>query len=331
MFTVIVLGLLFLPFLVIGGGISIFWKKRRRLILRWSAILYLIAVLVMILGVGPYLMAWAVTHAGSRPPDLKLKDTPADFGVAYEDIAFEAEDSLQLKGWFIPPVRKNAILLCTHGLFRTRVEMLARAMAAVKAGYGALLYDSRSHGASSKGTVSLGYYERNDVLGGIRYIQHRYASAPAPPKIVLMGISMGAVAILEAAAESKDYSAVVLDSPFSSLQETIVDHTWLFLRLPRYPFPSLFLFWFRHLAGFTPQQVNAHEALQRMQPVPLLIICSQGDRRIRPEVARSLYQESRSPMKKLEVFGTDVGHGAAARLHPEAYATLLVSFLDTAL
>jgi pimeloyl-ACP methyl ester carboxylesterase len=331
MFTLVVLGLLFLPFLVIGGGISIFWKKRRRFILRWCGILYVVTVLVMILGVGPYLMAWAVTHASSRPPDLKLKDTPADFGVAYEDIVFEAQDSLRLKGWFIPPIRKNAVLVCTHGLFRTRVEMLARAMAAVKEGYGALLYDSRSHGASNKGIVSLGYYERNDVLGGIGYIQHRYQNAPAIPKIVLMGVSMGAVATLEAAAESKSYSAVVLDSPFSSLEETIVDHTWLFLRLPRYPFPSLFLFWFRHLAGFTPRQVNAHEALRRIHPVPLLIICSQGDRRIRPEVARSLYQESSSPMKKLEIFGKDVGHGAAARLHPEAYATLLVNFLDAAL
>jgi len=36
-------------------------------------------------------------------------------------------------------------------------------------------------------------------------------------------------------------------------------------------------------------------------------------------------------MKKLEIFGKDVGHGAAARLYPEAYATLLVNFLDTAL
>ena len=331
MFTLIILGILFLPFLVIGGGISIFWKKKRRLILRWCGVLYLITVLVMILGVGPYLMAWAVTHAGSRPPDLKLKDTPADFGVAYEDMVFEAQDSLRLKGWFIPPTRKNAVLLCTHGLFRTRVEMLVRAIAAVKAGYGALLYDSRSHGASDKGIVSLGYYERNDVLGGIRYIQHRYQDASVSPKIVLMGISMGAVATLEAAAESKSYCAVVLDSPFSSLEETVVDHTWLFLKLPRYPFPSLFLFWFRHLTGFAPQQVNAHEALQHMQPVPLLIISSRGDRRISPEVARSLYQESRSPMKKLEIFGKDVGHGAAARLHPEAYATLLVNFLDTAL
>src|SRR5262249_52814962 len=161
------------------------------------------------------------------------------------EIAFQAQDSLQLKGWFIPSSSKNAILLCTHGLFRNRVEMLSRAMAAVKAGYGALLYDSRSHGTSSRGLVSLGYYEKNDVLGAIRYIEDRYRGNETSPKIVLMGISMGAVTTLQAAAESKDYFALVLDSPFSSFKDTIADHTWLFLGLPRYPFVPLFLFWFQ--------------------------------------------------------------------------------------
>jgi pimeloyl-ACP methyl ester carboxylesterase len=331
MFTLILLALLLLPFLIIGGGLYLFWKRKRRAIWRWCRILYPVAALLLLFVVGPYLMAWAIVHANSRPPDLRLKDTPADFGISYEEIGFDATDSLQLKGWFVPPSRKNAIVICTHGLFRTRVEMLSRAMAAAKSGYGVLLYDSRSHGTSSKGIVSLGYYEKNDVFGAIRYVENRFRNRDSPPKIVLMGISMGAVATLEAAAQTRNYSALILDSPFSSLKETIVDHTWLFLRLPRYPFVPLFLFWFQRLAGFDAEQVDCHQAMRRAQPVPLLIISSEGDRRIHPDVARSLYQESRSTAKKLEIFGADVGHGAAARLHPNAYAILLVNFLDTAL
>jgi pimeloyl-ACP methyl ester carboxylesterase len=331
MFTLIVLGLLLLPFLIIGGGLSLIWRRRRSAIWRWCRILYPAAALLLLFVIGPYLMARAIVRANSRPLDLQLKDTPADFGISYEEIGFEATDSLHLKGWFVPPSRKNAILICTHGLFRTRVEMLSRAMAAAKAGYGVLLYDSRSHGTSGKGIVSLGYFERNDVLGAMRYLETRYPDFASRPKIVLMGISMGAVATLEAAAQSNDYSALILDSPFSSLNETIVDHTWLFLGLPRYPFAPSFLFWFQRLAGFDPQQVNSHLAMSRVQPVPLLIIGSEGDRRIRSEVARGLYQESRSTTKKLEIFGADVGHGAADRLHPEAYASLLLNFLDSAL
>ena len=329
MFTLVVLGLLLLPFLLIGGGLGLFWRRKRRAIWRWSGMLYLGAALLLVFVFGPYLMARMIVRAGSRPPDLRLKDTPADFNIAYENIEFEATDSLHLKGWFVRPSGKNAVLICTHGLFRTRVEMLSRAMAAVKAGFGALLYDSRSHGTSDKGIVSLGYFERNDVLGAMRYVRTRYPDSET--KIILMGISMGAVATLEAAAQSKDYSALILDSPFSSLNETIVDHTWLFLGLPRYPFVPAFLFWFQRQAGFDPKLVNSHQAMSRVQPVPLLVISSEGDRRIRSGVARDLYQESKSTMKKLEIFGADVGHGAAARLHPQAYDALLVNFLDTAL
>jgi len=331
MITLVVLALLLIPFLLIGGGMAIFWRKKRRSVLRWSAISYAVSVVVLLLVVGPYLMAWAITHAGTRPPDRKLTDTPADYGIAYEDVIFDARDSLRLSGWFIPPRSKNAILLCTHGLFRNRVEMLSRAVAARNAGYGAFLYDSRSHGASDKGIASLGYYERNDVLGGIQYIQRRYQDSHTQPLIVLMGISMGASATLQAAAETRDYSALILDSPFLSLRDTVIDHSWLLLRMPRYPFPSLFLFWFEKLAGFDAGQVNAREALQRVQPVPLLIIASEGDKRMRAETARLLYNESRAPIKKLEVFGEDVPHGAAARLYPEAYAALLVGFLDRVL
>ena len=328
MVTLVALVLILLPFLLVGGGIALFWKRRRRAVLRWSGIGYLAAVVIVVLGVGPYLTAWALVHAGTRMQDRGLAGSPADYGVAYEEVVFEARDSLRLSAWFVPPTRKNAILVCTHGLFRNRQEMLPRAMAACKAGYGALLYDSRSHGSSDKGLVSLGYYERNDVLGAMQYIQRRYQDLAERPAIVLMGISMGAVATLEAAAESKSYAAIVVDSPFASLRETVIDHSWLFLKLPRYPFPPLFLFWYERLSGVNADRLNTRDALARSQPVPLLVLSSEGDARIGVSVAREIYAGARSPVKRLKVFGRDVPHGAAARLHPAEYAQVLLDFLD---
>ncbi len=331
MTTLILLAILLVPCALVGGILAFFWKTRRLAILRWSAVSYLILVLLVLFGAGPWVIARLLTHAGSRPIDRQLKSTPADFKVPYEDVVFEARDSVRLSGWFVPPTTKKAVIICTHGLFRNRVEMLDRMMPLAREGYGALLYDSRSHGASDQSIVSLGFYERNDVLGAIQYIHRRYQDSVDAPGIVLMGVSMGAVAVLEAAAESKDYSALILDSPFSNLRETIVDHTWLFFKLPRYPFPSLFLLWFQRMAGFDPSRVDSHKAIQRVQPVPLLIIASEGDVRIRPNVARELYGESKAPLKKIEVFGKDVPHGAAARMHPAEYSALFKDFLERAL
>src|SRR5262249_49535800 len=84
-------------------------------------------------------------------------------------------------------------------------------------------------------------------------------------------------------------------------------------------------------AGFNPDRIDTLEAIRRVQPVPLLLIASEGDERIRPEVARALYEAARAPVKKLKMFGRDVPHGAAARIHPEVYSTALVGFLESAL
>jgi alpha-beta hydrolase superfamily lysophospholipase len=328
--TLVVLGMLLVPFLVIGGVLGFLWRDRRRGVLRWSLRLYGAVVLLVIVGIGPYLMAWALVHAGTRGPDRRLRTNPGELGLPYEDIVFESADGLRLRGWFVPPSRYNVVLVCTHGLFRNRREMLERAAAACKAGYGALLYDSRSHGESDKGIVSLGHFEKNDVLGAVQYIQRRYQDSPEAPRVVLMGISAGAVATLGAAAESRRYDAIVVDSPFANVRETVTDHAWLFLRMPRFPFPPLFIFWFERLAEFNVDRVDTREALERIKPVPLLIIASEGDRRIPPSVARDLHARARSPVKKLAMFPADAGHGAAARVHPARYAEILVGFLGSA-
>ncbi len=331
MVSLILLALLFLPVALVGGGLALFLKRLRRSILRWCAIGYLILVFFCFLVLGPYLVAYALIHAGTRPMDLRLKETPADYRVAYEDVVFPARDAVKLSGWFVPPHDAKAIIICTHGLFRNRVELLSRVMPLAQEGYGALLYDSRSHGTSEKAKVSLGYYERYDVLGAIQYVRRRYQDAIEQPEIVLLGVSMGSVAVLEAADETKDYAAVILDSPYSSLWKTAVRHSWLFFRMPRYPFPSLFMFWFERLAGFDPDRVDAVSAIRHMEPVPTLIIASEGDTRMGPGPAEEVFEACRAPVKKLKIFGKDVPHAASARLHPEAYQKLLEGFLTEAL
>lgn len=331
MITLALLALLLLPFLVVWAILARFSRINRRALVRWCAIIYLAVAILVLFGLGPYLAAWAIAHSGTRPQDRSLKDTPARHGVTYEDVAFDARDGLKLSGWFIAPTSRNVILICTHGLFRNRIEMLERIIPVARAGYGALLYDTRSHGSSDPGLVSLGYHERNDVLGAMEYVKRRYQDSADHPKIVLMGVSMGADSTLGAAAESKDYAAIVLDSPFLNIRETVARHSWLLLKLPGFPFDSLFLFWLERTAKFDPARMNAEKALARTQPVPLLIIASEGDNRMGTVAARKLHDEARSRLKILKVYGKEVGHGAAARLYPGQYSSLILQFLEVAL
>lgn len=331
MITWVFLAALLLLFLVVGGPLAFFLKRRRAAVLHGLIVGYPALALVLVFGIAPYWLANAIAHAGTRPMDAHLDDNPGRHGLSYEEISFDADDGVNLKGWFVAPQGGRAVIIGSHGLFRNRVELLARLVPACKAGYGVLLYDSRSHGASGRAIVSFGYYERNDVLGAIHYLERRYAEPASRPPFVLMGVSMGAVATLEAASESSDYAALILDSPFSDLKRTVADHVRLFLGLPRFPFADLFIFWYSRIAGFDPSRSDSHIALKEAQPVPLLIIGSDGDERIPARVARSLCEESAAPLKRLKIFGPDVPHGASARLHPEEYWAVLQSFLSEAL
>ena len=331
MFTWVFLAALLLLFVVVGGPLAFFWKRRRTAVLRSLIVGYPALALVLVFGIAPYWLAAVIAHAGTRPMDARLRDTPASYGLTFEDVSFDADDGVNLKGWFVAPGSRRAVIIGSHGLFRNRVELLARLVPACKAGYGMLLYDSRSHGASDRAIVSFGYYERRDVLGAVRYVERRYAEPASRPAIVLMGVSMGAVATLEAASQSSAYAALILDSPFSDLRQTVTDHVRLFLGLPRFPFPDLFIFWYSRIAGFDPGLSDSHLALKKAKPVPLLIIGSEGDERIPSRVARSLYEESPAALKRLKIFGSDVPHGASARLHPQEYWEMLQSFLSEAL
>jgi alpha-beta hydrolase superfamily lysophospholipase len=118
----------------------------------------------------------------------------------------------------------------THGLFRSRYELVERGVDLWKRGYGVLLYDLRRHGLSRAEFSTIGYMGRHDVEAALAYVRAR---APGE-RVVLYGVSMGAAATLLAAAESDGVAAVVADSSFLSLTHTVYHHlAWR--RIPVYP------------------------------------------------------------------------------------------------
>src|SRR5215831_19204666 len=142
-------------------------KRRWRRIFKRLFITLVILAVVMLFGVIPWGLAALVTSAGTRPMDRNLTKTPADFGEAFKDVEFLTSDGVKISGWLVPGGDKQATIVFSHGLFRSRRELLERAMDLRKLGYSALLYDSRNHGASGHARVSLGYNERLDVEAAV--------------------------------------------------------------------------------------------------------------------------------------------------------------------
>jgi dipeptidyl aminopeptidase/acylaminoacyl peptidase len=307
-------------------------KKPRRWwrILKRILLTMILLAIVLIYGVLPYGLARLVTGAGTRPADRLLTETPKTFGAEFQDIEFYTEDKVKISGWLLPSRDKKATIIFSHGMFRSRRELLERAIALWKLGYGALLYDSRNHGESSEALVSLGYHERLDAEAAVRYIQEQVVSSD---RIILYGISMGAVTALLAAAETPKVVAVIADSAFLSFADTTSHHVRVFLRLPAFPLANELRYFIEQRANFDGAQLDALEAVKRIGDRPVFFISGLNDKRMPPEITRTLYNAAASSKKDLLIAeGAETSiHGHAFQAEPQIYINRIAQFLDAAL
>ncbi|MBI4166893.1 MAG: alpha/beta hydrolase [Acidobacteria bacterium] len=288
--------------------------------------LILIALIaaIFLFVVVPGFLSQILTHGGFNYPDPNNGKAPISYGLKSRWAEFKSSDGITLRGWYIPsdgPAR-GTIIYC-HGLNRSKVEMLPRAQFGHQLGYNGLLFDLRHHGQSGGKVTSLGYYERLDVLGAVRYaLEVEKAERP----IILWGVSMGAVASLMAAADSPDVSAVISDSAFLSLADTVRHHWKLLIHLPAFPIADETLYAIGWRAGFPPGDLDSEKAVEHIGLRPILFVAAQGDRRMPPAIAEELYSHAQSPSKKLVILpGTR--HGEGFNQARDAYELAVKDFL----
>ncbi len=306
------------------------WIFRRRpsfvRTLKWTLAVYLV-LLPLLLFVGlPLLSARLIAYSGTRPQDRTLEIDPASYGCEFETVRFPSRDGLQLEGWWMAGREDRPVFLLAHGLFRDRKEVVERACRFNQLGYGALAYDLRRHGGSPGPAVSLGYQERQDVLGAYDWERARSRTG-----IVLLGVSMGATASLLALEElpREDLLAVVADSPFASLDETVGRHVHLFLGMPEFPFVPIFGWYLSRLGEFPGSRLDAVAAVARVQDVPILLIYGAEDERMPADTANAVFEAIAGPDKELAVFPA-ARHAQAWKTDPQRYVRVVGDFLDRA-
>jgi len=304
--------------------------RRWRRILKRVALTLLVLAVVLIFGVFPYLVALLVTNAGTRPMDRQLTETPATFGAEFKDVEFHTSDGVTISAWLLPSRDKRVTIIYSHGLFRSRRELLKRAVDLWKLGYGALLYDSRNHGASGHAKVSLGYFERLDTEAGVKFLREEIHTND---RIALFGISMGAAAALLAAAETPDVAAVISDSSFLSFKDTTDHHARLLFRVSSFPLAGELRFFIERRGGFDGEKLDALAAVKQIGARPVFFIAGADDKRMPPEIASRLFEASTSPKSEILIVNGEETriHGHAYQAAPTVYVERIAQFLDGAL
>lgn len=124
------------------------------------------------------------------PPRMPLARTPADAGLAYEDVTFTAADGVPLRGWMLPHGGdgKAPAVVFVHGWpwnrlgntagrqpFEDRdVDFLPAARALHDAGFNVLLFDLRNHGESGRRLpLTFGPWEARDYVAAVGFLRAR--------------------------------------------------------------------------------------------------------------------------------------------------------------
>jgi fermentation-respiration switch protein FrsA (DUF1100 family) len=303
---------------------------------RWSRILlrvvlvFIFIFLVIVYVVIPIWFSSLVTNAKTRPLDRQQTETPADFQAEYRDVEFQTSDGVKISAWLMPSRTKRVTIVYSHGLFRSRRELLERAVELWQLGYGALLYDSRNHGESGPARVTLGYTERLDAEAAVRFLR---AEAHTQDRIALFGISMGAATALLATAETPEVAAVISDSSYLNFKDTTDHHLRLFLHLPAFPLSNETRFLVEWRAGFDSSKLDALDAVQRIGARPAMFIAAAHDRRMPPAIAQKLYEASTGAHRNLLIIdgpGSEI-HGHAFQTDRKVYISRIADFLQEAL
>jgi pimeloyl-ACP methyl ester carboxylesterase len=299
-----------------------------RLFGRPALLLALAAFLLFAFGWVPWFLGGMATARRFQFPDRENGGlTPGSFELAHQDVTFTAPDGVRLAGWWVAsPAAKGTVVLL-HGLNRSRVEMVRKVPFLHAAGWNALLFDMRHHGASGGDHTTFGYLEKRDALSAAALARRR-----APGPVVLWGVSLGGASATLAAAEDPGIAGLVCDSSYRSVPDTVRHHLelfrgfrWWFRLVPSWPVADEVLFWMGRRGGFDPRAVDVTAAAARLGGRPALFVCNSDDRRMPKEIAFELQAAAGARARVLVVPGAS--HGGAWRDGTAAYEHAVAELL----
>jgi len=257
-------------------------------------------------------------------PRMPLAATPAAWHLPFDAVRFPASDGVPLAGWTIAEDPQRPWIILCHGLGANRADLLDIGAGLFRAGYNLLTFDFRAHGESDGRATSFGWLEQRDLEGALAFLGGR-PEIPDRPYGVL-GISMGGSVAIMVAARDERLGAVVADSPYANLDDSITHHLKLLYRLPRVPFGWFVNTTYRLRFGVWAGQMAPLAEIAKISPRPVLLIQGEQDPRMPLTEAQDLSAAAKEPKELWVARGTD--HLTTFAEDPSSYLQRVIRFFD---
>ena len=297
-------------------GLAVLWRSRRsygsrrrtyaRRAVTTAASLPLAFAIFMVAGF-PVGFAYVYTHTGRGvvEPDLR---------VPYEQVTMTTSDSLELTGSYVPSKNRAAVILFPGATRSAEARML------VRHGYGVLLLNPRGQGTSEGDTVR--WAGDRDLLAGAEYLKTRPDVDAS--RIGGFGFSVGGEILIEAAAQSKDFAAIVSEGAGYPAGEADLTGAGRILRPSISVLGQAVAVFSNH--GPPPQIVDR---IGQIAPRPVFLVYAKPGMGGEVERQPKYYAAAGSPKQIWLVPGAD--HTGGLEAQPAEYERRVVDFFDRAL
>jgi alpha-beta hydrolase superfamily lysophospholipase len=249
---------------------------------------------------------------GGAPPRFPNWRDPGGASIYYRDVTLTTADGLELSAWYVPaigtltPPTESATIILAHGLLERKESMKHLVPWLHEAGYNVMLLDFRGHGESDQQPTTVGREEVMDLQAALDWLE----AEGVGDRVGGLGMSMGAVALVNTAAQDERLDALVLDSMFASWDDTDFAADY---RLP----PD----W------LVPGVPNPEELLSDIH-LPVFVIHGTADILTELGHAHRVYAAANEPK---ELWINDSGHAWSSMTYPEVYRQKVLDFFGRTL
>ena len=253
------------------------------------------------------------SRVGSLPADLRGRDIEL---VGQPT----GQNGLTLHGWFVPAPQRRGTIVLLHGIRGNRLQMLDRVRFLNRAGYSALLYDSRAHGESGGDAVTFGRLESEDCRTAVKLARTLGGS----DRVGVIGFSLGGAAAL-LAEPPLDVDAIVAESVYPSVDRAIANRLQLRMGPAGPMFAPFLLSMFPIRLGFSASQLRPIDHVRSL-PTPKLFIFGSEDRDTTLQESLEMFEAAAQPKQMWAIQGA--GHVDSYTFAGADYERRVLEFLN---
>ncbi len=235
-------------------------------------------------------------------PTREIEATPADIGLAFEEVTVSTRDGVVLSAWYVPSRNERGVILFCHGNAGNISHRLDSIRIFHDLGLSVLIFDYRGYGKSHGSPTEQGTYLDAEAVW--EYLVNLKGIPPG--KIVIFGRSLGGAVAAHLAA-THEAGTLIVESGFTSVPDLGATH-----------FPYLPV---RLISRFRYRTIDKVEKIV----VPKLFIHSPQDEIVPYSQGLQLFARAAEPKEFLEIVG---GHNDGFLVSGEKYISGLERFLN---